>query len=129
MTSGTWMVATGGIFGAIGVASAAAASHSDTTGLLGPASIMLLAHAPVLIALYAAKSHIQFVSIAGAILTLGTILFTSDLAVNFLNRTGINQTGLLQDGIFPMAAPIGGVLMIAGWLVIIVCSFFPVRPG
>lgn len=121
------MVAMGGIFGAIGVASAAAASHSDTTGLLGPASVMLLAHAPALIALYAAKAHIQFVSLAAVILTLGTILFTSDLAVNFVNRTGINQSGLLPDGIFPMAAPIGGVLMIAGWLVIIVCSFFAVR--
>ncbi len=127
MAKGTWMVATGGIFGAVGVATAAAASHSDTTGLLGPASIMLLAHAPVLIALYAAKAHIHFVSVAGLILTLGTILFTADLAINFLNRTGINQTGLLPDGIFPMAAPIGGVLMIAGWLVIIVCSFFPKR--
>ncbi len=127
MANGTWMVATGGFFGAIGVATAAAAAHNDASGLLAPASAMLLAHAPVLIALYAARTHISFVSVAALILSLGTIIFTTDLAVNFINRTGLNQTDLLADGLFPMAAPIGGVLMIAGWLVIIVCAFFPAR--
>lgn len=127
MTNGTWVVAIGGLFGAIGVATAAAASHNDATGLLAPASAMLLAHAPVLIALYAARTHINFVSTAALILTLGTLLFTGDLAVGYANATGLNQTGQLTEGLFPMAAPIGGVLMIAGWLVIIVCSFFPTR--
>lgn len=127
MTTGTWMVAIGGLFGALGVASAAAAAHNDATGLLAPASAMLLAHAPVLIALYAARTHISFVSTAALILTIGTILFTGDLTVGYANAMDINTTGQLADGLFPMAAPIGGVLMIAGWLVIIVCSFFPVR--
>ncbi len=125
MTRGTWMVAIGGIFGALGVASAAAASHNDTTGLLAPASAMLLAHAPVLIALYAARTHISFVGAAALILSLGTILFTGDLAVGYANAKGALPDDLLSDGLFPMAAPIGGVLMISGWLVIIVCSFFP----
>ena len=125
MANGTWMVTVGGIFGALGVMSAAMAAHDDVTGLLGPASTMLLAHAPALIALYAARTHISFVGAAALILTIGTILFTGDLAVGYANATGLNTTGQMADGIFPMAAPIGGVLMIAGWLVVIVCSFFP----
>lgn len=125
MISGTWMLAIGGTFGALGVASAAAASHSDTTGLLAPASAMLLAHAPVLIALYAARTHISFVGAAAIILSLGTLVFTGDLAVGYANAMNLLPDGLLIDGLFPMAAPMGGVLMIAGWLVIIVCAFFP----
>ena len=128
MSNGTWMVALGGIFGALGVASAAAASHNDTTGLLAPASAMLLAHAPVMIALYAARTHLAFVGAAAAILSFGTIMFTGDLAVAYANVKGAMPAGLFADGLFPMAAPIGGVLMIAGWLVIIVCAFFPKKP-
>ena len=127
MANGTWMVAIGGIFGALGVASAAAASHKDTTGLLAPASAMLLAHAPVLIALFAARTHILFVNAAALILAGGTIIFSGDLAVSYFSARGALPQDLFIDGLFPMAAPLGGVLMIAGWLVIIVCSFFPVR--
>ncbi len=116
-TKGTWMVAAAGLFGALGVASAAGAAHADPNGLLAPASAMLLAHAPTLIGLYAARTRIAFVSIAAFILFAGTLIFTTDLALAYYGITNP----------FPMAAPIGGVLMISGWLVVIVCAFFPVR--
>ena len=117
MNRGTWMVAAAGLFGAVGVASAAGAAHADPNGLLAPASAMLLAHAPTLIALYAARTRIAFVSIAAFILFAGTVIFTTDLTLAYF--------GIANP--FPMAAPIGGVLMISGWLVVIVCAFFPLK--
>ena len=127
MTKGTWIVAAAGLFGALGVAGAAGAAHSDPDGLLGPASTMLLAHAPSLIALYAARTQIAFIGAAAFILFLGTLVFAADLGISYFSARGALPEGLFTDGLFPMAAPIGGVLMIAGWLVIIVCSFFPLR--
>ncbi len=117
MKDGRWMVVFAGLFGALGVTAAAAASHNDPNGLLAPASAMLLAHAPALVALYAARRSIAFVSAAALILVIGTALFAGDLGMTYFGTPGL----------FPMAAPIGGVLMIAGWLVVIVCAFFPAR--
>lgn len=103
-----------GIFGAAGVALAAAASHGGDTRLLGSASTMCLAHAPVLLGLYLAEGRLRTSLVAGTLLGIGTLLFTFDL----LSRH------FLQASAFPMAAPIGGLLMIAGWLSIAVGAFF-----
>ncbi|MGE6741117.1 DUF423 domain-containing protein [Allorhizobium pseudoryzae] len=97
-----------GFMGASGVMLAAAASHGGDGRLLGSASAMCLAHAPVLLALYLADGRIRTANLAALVLALGTVLFCADL----LSRH------FAQSGLFPMAAPSGGMLMILGWLLI-----------
>lgn len=102
------MLMLAGFMGASGVTLAAAASHGGDGRLLGSASTMCLAHAPVLLALYLADGRIRTANLAALVLALGTVLFCADL----LSRH------FAQSGLFPMAAPSGGMLMILGWLLI-----------
>ena len=102
-----------GILGAVGVASAAAASHSPEPRLLAAASAMCLAHAPALIALYAAWPSLRTAGIAILLLSAGTTLFAADLFTRHF----------LAHGLFPMSAPLGGMAMIAGWLVVAADAF------
>lgn len=103
-----------GIFGAAGVALAAAASHGDETRLLGSASTMCLVHAPALIALYAAHRQLRMATLAALVIAIGTLLFAGDLV----------SRHLLGSGLFAMAAPTGGMTMMAGWLLVAIGAFF-----
>jgi uncharacterized membrane protein YgdD (TMEM256/DUF423 family) len=102
-----------GLMGASGVALAAAASHGGDTHFLGSASTMCLAHAPVVLGLYLAERAFRTATLAAIALALGTILFAADL----LSRH------YLGDRLFPMAAPLGGVLMILGWIIVAAGAF------
>lgn len=62
----------GGLLGAAGVMLAAAATHTGETYMLGNASAMALAHAPVLVALNIGADRIRTAIPAGLILGLGT---------------------------------------------------------
>ena len=99
-----------GLFGALGVASAAAAAHLDAP-MLETASSMLLAHAPALLGLAAARALTLaprgLLTLAAGLLALGGALFCGDLASRVY----------LGDRLFPMAAPIGGSSLILGWAV------------
>lgn len=103
-----------GILGTAGVALAAAATHTGATQLLGNASAMCLAHAPVLLALYVGWERIRTAMPAALILGFGVLVFAGDLVAR-------QFTG---SGLFPMAAPIGGVAMIIGWLTVTAAAFF-----
>ncbi|KQS84742.1 MULTISPECIES: DUF423 domain-containing protein [unclassified Rhizobium] len=103
-----------GLMGVYGVASAAAASHGADPRLLGGASAMCLAHAPALIALYAGWASLRTAPLAALLLSVGTALFAADLTVRHF----------LGHGLFPMSAPTGGVLMMAGWLAVTAGAFF-----
>lgn len=106
-----------GLMGLSGVALAAAASHSGDTHLLGSASTMCLAHAPVLLGLYLADTRFRTATLAALILGLGTIVFAGDLV----------SRHFLGERLFPFAAPFGGSTMMLGWLVTAAGAFFPVR--
>jgi uncharacterized membrane protein YgdD (TMEM256/DUF423 family) len=106
-----------GLMGLAGVVSAAAASHGADPRLLGGASAMCLAHAPALIALYAAWPTLRTASLAALLLSVGTALFAADLTVRHF----------LGHGLFPMSAPTGGVLMMAGWLAVAAGAFFKAK--
>lgn len=106
-----------GLFGAAGVALAAAASHAGDTHLLGNASLMCLVHAPALIALSLMAERRKAALVSAWLIAPGTVLFALDLLSRHFRG----------DGLFPMAAPSGGLLMIAGWLVLAVGSLWPVR--
>lgn len=104
-----------GLLGVAGVASAALASHASTDPrLMGGASAMCLAHAPALVALYAAWPTLRTAALAALLLIAGTVLFAGDLAMRHF-------TG---HGLFPMSAPTGGFLMMAGWLMVALGAFF-----
>lgn len=103
-----------GLVGLAGVAMAAAASHGSDPRLLASASAMCLAHAPALIALYAAWPTLRTAPASAILLVLGTLLFAGDLLARHF----------AGHGLFPMSAPIGGFLMIAGWMAIALGAFF-----
>ena len=94
-----------GLFGALGVAGAAAAAHGGDVRLVAIAAAILLVHAPALLALAAAAPR-PLLAPAGGLLVVGVVLFAGDLALRHL----------LGRALVPMAAPAGGVLMILGWL-------------
>ncbi len=96
-----------GLFGLAGVALAAAAAHGTDARLLGGASAMCLAHAPALIGLALACDRLRLARLAGTALALGTAVFAGDLVLRHFSG----------HGLFPMSAPTGGVLMMAGWLI------------
>ena len=106
-----------GLMGASGVVLAAAASHGGDTQILGSASTMCLAHAPVLLALYLARGAFRTATLAELILGLGTIVFAADLVWRHY----------LGDRIFPMAAPLGGSLMILAWIAVALGALVRVR--
>lgn len=103
-----------GILGGGGVALAAAATHGGDTHFLGAASTMSLANAPALLALYAGYDRIRTAPIAAVLLGLGTLIFAGDLINRHFGGTSL----------FPMAAPTGGMGMIAGWTAIALGAFF-----
>ena len=115
--SATLLVA--GLMGIAGVATAAAASHGSDPRLMAGASAMCLAHAPALVALYAAWPAMRTVPLAALLLALGTALFAGDLV--FRHFSG--------HGLFPMSAPTGGMIMMAGWLAVALGAFLPRREG
>ena len=115
LRSTTLLVA--GLMGLAGVVTAAAASHGSDPRLMAGASAMCLAHAPTLVALYAAWPSMRTAPLAALLLALGTALFAADLV--FRHSAG--------HGLFPMSAPTGGVIMMAGWLAVALGAFLPRR--
>lgn len=94
-----------GLMGAAGVGLAAWAAHRSGGDTLMTAALFLIIHATAVaaIALLAAGRGLL---VGGALLALGAILFTGDLALRFT----------INVKLWAMAAPTGGVVMILGWL-------------
>ena len=111
MTSGPErvLVTLGAVAGCLGVALSAAAAHVTGGGTLDTSARFLLAHAPALIALAGTAAaclvHRRIALVSGALLAIGLALFSGDLAIR----------GLGAASPFPMAAPTGGILLMAGW--------------
>lgn len=97
-----------GLFGLCGIGLAAAASHMDDQRLLGGAALMCLVHAPALLGLIAAGSRLRFATLSSGLFILGVLLFSGDLVKRHFTGSGL----------FPMSAPSGGVIMMAGWLAV-----------
>jgi len=113
------LAALAGLLGATGVGLAAVAAHVSGEPTLKTAADFLLFHAAALLAITASlrgKPH-RGLLVAGSIIGFGTILFSGDLAVRAL--AGVH--------LFPMAAPSGGLLLIAGWLLCAAAAPFALR--
>ncbi len=103
------LAALASVTGLAGVALSALAAHGPGGPLLDTAARFLLVHAAALLGLAALLGHPglspRVASVGGLVLLLGLSLFCGDLV-----RRAYAGTGL-----FPMAAPAGGFLLMAGW--------------
>lgn len=109
------------LMGAAGVALAAASAHQPDASRLGSASSMLLFHASAVIgaALLTAQGLVQRpLGLAASFgFLLGGALFAGDLVTR-------QYAG---HGLFTMAAPTGGTLLILSWLVLAIAAIWPRR--
>jgi uncharacterized membrane protein YgdD (TMEM256/DUF423 family) len=115
------LAAFAGLMGASGVALAAMAAHLPDATRLGTASSMLLFHAAATLGAVAlSESHIlqpRIGLIAALGFVAGSALFAGDLALR----------QFAGHSLFPMAAPSGGTVLIASWLVVTVAAAWPRR--
>jgi uncharacterized membrane protein YgdD (TMEM256/DUF423 family) len=105
-----YLVVLAGVFGAAGVTLSAVAAHNALPGLATAANFLLF-HAPALLALSILATN-RFTTTAAWLLASGVLLFSGDLIAR----------AYLGSGLFPYAAPTGGLSMIAGWLGIAVAG-------
>jgi uncharacterized membrane protein YgdD (TMEM256/DUF423 family) len=101
------LVALSGLTGAVGIAATAGASHLGDSRNLSAIAAVGLSHGPVLLVLGLAGRG-WVLAAAAWLIGLGTITFAADLGL----REWVGQP------IFAGAAPLGGGLMILGWLAI-----------
>ena len=101
-----------GLMGAAGVALAAAAAHGTPGSGLDSAGYLLLFHAAALLGGTALLHQGMLARTAGLIalcgFAVGAVLFAGDVAAR----------AYLAHRLFPMAAPTGGMMLIAAWLVL-----------
>jgi uncharacterized membrane protein YgdD (TMEM256/DUF423 family) len=115
------LIVLAGVMGADGVILAASSAHQADASRLGAASSMLLFHACAVLATVAlaerALIHAR-IGIAAAIgFVIAAALFAGDLTLR-------QYAG---HGLFPMAAPTGGTLLIASWLALAIAAAWPKR--
>jgi uncharacterized membrane protein YgdD (TMEM256/DUF423 family) len=113
------LVILAGIMGADGVILAALAAHQGDASRLAPASSMLLFHATAVLAAVALTERGIVAARGGLIAAFGFVvasaLFAGDLTLRHF----------AGHALFPMAAPTGGTLLIASWLVLAIAAAWP----
>jgi uncharacterized membrane protein YgdD (TMEM256/DUF423 family) len=98
----------GGLAGAAGVAASAAGAHAYAGTNLDTAGKMLIMHGAALLALSATTAGSRRIGrLAAVVMAAGVALFAGDLALRSVEG----------HALFPMAAPLGGLLLIASWLI------------
>jgi len=109
------------IMGADGVMLAAASAHLPDASRLAAASSMLLFHAPAVLAVAALAErgliHVRIAVVVAFGFVIAAALFAGDLTLR-------QYAG---HGLFPMAAPTGGTLLIVSWLALAVVAAWPQR--
>jgi uncharacterized membrane protein YgdD (TMEM256/DUF423 family) len=108
-----------GVMGADGVILAALSAHLSDAARLASASSMLLFHAITVLATVALTErgvvHLRFGLTAAFGFVLAAALFAGDLTLR----------QFAGHGLFPMAAPTGGTLLIISWLVLAIAAAWP----
>jgi uncharacterized membrane protein YgdD (TMEM256/DUF423 family) len=107
-------IAAAGLIGAAGIMAAAASSHGGEARNLSAIALVCLAHGPALLALGLSGASGRLLALAAMLLAAGTLVFAGDLLCREISGSGL----------FQMAAPSGGILMLGGWLLIIVAGLF-----
>ena len=109
------------VMGADGVMLAAASAHQADAARLASASSMLLFHALATLAAVALAErgviHVRIGLAAAWGFVIASALFAGDLTMRqYAGR-----------GLFPMAAPTGGTLLIVSWIALAVAAAWPKR--
>lgn len=117
---GQVQVVVSGLLGAAGVALSAVAAHQVQDAALATAASIMLLHAAASLAVLAVARRSQrttaFIA-ADLLLQAGAVVFAGDVALRSL-------TG---HRLFPLAAPTGGMTMIAGWLAVAIAGMLEWR--
>jgi uncharacterized membrane protein YgdD (TMEM256/DUF423 family) len=105
------IAAVAGLLGAMGVGAAAAGAHLGGGQLLETAATFLMIHSAAVLGITALAQHASrrgaaLFIIAALALIVGMLLFCGDFAMR----------GLADRPLFRMAAPSGGMLLMAGWV-------------
>jgi uncharacterized membrane protein YgdD (TMEM256/DUF423 family) len=115
------LVALAGLMGAGGVMLAAASAHLADATRLAAASSMLLFHACAVLGAVALAERGVLRACIGLAAAFGFVaaaaLFAGDLALH----------QFAGHGLFPMAAPTGGTLLMVSWLVLALSALWPRR--
>ena len=115
------LIVLAGIMGADGVILAAASAHQADATRLASASSMLLFHATAVLASAALAErgmvHIRIGIAASFGFVVASALFAGDLTLR----------QFAGHSLFSMAAPTGGTLLIASWLLLAVGAAWPKR--
>jgi uncharacterized membrane protein YgdD (TMEM256/DUF423 family) len=113
------LVGLAALMGADGVILAALSAHQDHATQLEAASSMLLFHAPAVLAAVALAErgvvHRRVAIAAGFGFVVAAALFAGDLTLR----------QFAGHRLFPFAAPTGGTLLIASWLLLLVAAAWP----
>jgi len=115
------LIVLAGIMGADGVILAAASAHQTDASRLGAASSMLLFHACAVLATVALAERALIHARIGAVAAIGFVIAAALFAGDLTLRQYAGH------GLFPMAAPTGGTLLIASWLVLAIAAAWPRR--
>jgi len=119
----TILIALAGLMGAAGVVLLAAAAHAAPGAGLDSAGQMLLFHAAAVLGATAGVQHglvfrpVGTLAVAGFV--LGALLFSGDLTLR----------AFAGHRLFPMAAPTGGTILIASWLVLAAAAVITLTRG
>ena len=98
----------GGLAGAAGVAASAAGAHAYAGTNLDTAGKMLIMHGAALLALAIPGAGSRRLGrFAAVVMAVGVTIFAGDLALRSIEGMKL----------FPLAAPLGGLLLIASWLI------------
>jgi uncharacterized membrane protein YgdD (TMEM256/DUF423 family) len=115
------LIALAGLMGAAGIMLAAAGAHGKPGAGLDSAGYLLLIHALAVLAAVALARQgligrsLGLVTMWGFV--IGGVLFAADVAAR----------AWLGGRLFPFAAPLGGMIMIASWLVLIAAALAAMR--
>jgi len=106
------MLGVAGVLGATGIAAAAGASHTGDAPVLGALALIALSQAPAVLALALFANRAPLLRASTVLIGFGALLFSADLAASHF----------LGGGLFPLSAPLGGLAMIGGWLLLVVAA-------
>jgi uncharacterized membrane protein YgdD (TMEM256/DUF423 family) len=109
------------IMGADGVMLAAASAHQADASRLASASSMLLFHATAVLSAVALAERGIIDARIGIVAAFGFVIAASLFAGDLTLRQYAGH------GLFPFAAPTGGTLLIASWLVLAMSAAWPRR--
>ena len=103
-----------GILGIAGVGAAAMSAHAgDDPRLASAVALVCLTHAPALLALGLLARAGIVLRIAALLLFVGAAMFSADIALRLFGH----------GRLFAMAAPAGGMTMMAGWIAVAIGAF------